>query len=57
MWCTVRTWKRAKDLMLMLGLNEIPNHLALAYRVHCCGHLLIRGCHVLKSAYVFVIDG
>ena len=33
---------RSRDFMLMLGLNEIIDQLAIANSIHWCGHVLRR---------------
>ena len=43
--------KRAKDLMLILGLDESMDRLAIANSVRWCGHVLrIEDGHVLRRA-------
>ena len=39
-------------MMLMLGLNETMEQLAMTNSVHWCGHMLRReDCHVLQSSF------
>ena len=40
---------RAKDLVLMLGLNKTIDHLAIANSFHWYGHALREDGHVLKA--------
>ena len=50
--------KRSTDLMLMLGLDETIDQLAMANGVRWYGHVLRReDGHVLISALDFEIDG
>ena len=49
---------RVKDLMLMLGLNETIDQLAMANSVRCYGHVLRReDGHVLRRALDFEVEG
>ena len=44
--------------MLILVLNETIDQVAMAYSVHCYGHVLRREqCHVLGRALDFEIEG
>ena len=50
--------KRSEDFMLMLGLNETMDRLAMANSVHCNGHVLrMEGGNVLRRALVFAVEG
>ena len=50
--------KRSMDLMLMLGLNQTIDQLAMANIVWCYGHVLRReDGHVLRSALDFEVEG
>ena len=50
--------KRPMNLMLILGLNETMDQLAMANRVHWYGHVLRReDGHFLKWALDFEVDG
>ena len=42
MWSTPQRWKKAKDLMLMLGLNKTVDLFAMVNSVHWYGHVLRR---------------
>ena len=49
---------RAKDLTLMLGLNETTDQLAMANSVRCYDHVLMReDGHVSRRALDFEGDG
>ena len=49
--------KRYTGLMLMLGLNETIDHLAMVSHVHWCGHVLRReDGHVLGRALDLEVD-
>ena len=49
--------KRSKDLMLMLGLNETIDQLAMSNSVRWYGHVLRReDSHVLRRVLHFVIE-
>ena len=49
--------ERSKDLMLVLGLSETIDQLAMANSVHWYGHVLRReDGHVLRRALCFEID-
>ena len=49
---------RAKNLMLMMGLNETMDRLAMANNVHWYGHVLRRDDgHVLRGLLDFEVDG
>ena len=44
------TEQRAKDLMLILGLNEAMHQLAMASNVRFCGHVFrMEDSHVLRG--------
>ena len=50
--------KRSKDLILMLGLNETVDQLAIAKSVRWYGHVLRReDGHVLRRAFDFEVEG
>ena len=50
--------KRAMYLMLMLGLNETIDLLAMTNSIHWCGHVLRReDCHVLRMALDIYVEG
>ena len=58
--CGVQTKgrKRSKDLILMLGLNETAEQLAMANSVCWYGHVLRReDGHVLRRALGFEVEG
>ena len=49
--------KISKDLMLMLGLNESIDQLAMANSVHWYGHVLWReDGHILRRAFDFEVE-
>ena len=49
--------KRARDMMLMLGLNEIVDQLAMASSAHWYGYALkMKGAHVLRRALDFEVE-
>ena len=45
--------KRSKEFMLMFGLNETIDQLAMANSVHWYGHVLRRGWSCLKKIIRF----
>ena len=50
--------KRAKDLILMLGLNRTIDLLAMANNVHWYDHVLRReDGHILRRALDFEVEG
>ena len=50
--------QRAKNLILMLCLNETMDHLAVSNSVHWYGHVLRReDCHVFRMALEFEVEG
>ena len=50
MWNTAQRKKKAKYLMLMLGLNETIDQLAMGNSGHWCGHVFImEDGHVLRA--------
>ena len=50
--------KSSMDLMLMFGLNETIDHLAMANSVHWDGHVLRReDGHVIRRALDFEVEG
>ena len=55
----LRERQRAKDLMLMLDLNEVINLLAMAESVHWYYHCVLRmeSSHVLRRALDFEVEG
>ena len=58
--CTVqlKDRKKLKDLMLMLGLNQGRDQLAMANSVCCYGHILrMEDVHVFRRALDFEVDG
>ena len=49
--------KEAKDLMLVLCLNEAIDQLAMANNVHCCDHVLWRyDGHILRRVLRFALE-
>ena len=62
MGATCRVWlkdrKRSTDLMLMFGLNETIDQLAMVNNVYWFGHVLkIKDGHALRRALGFEADG
>ena len=56
--CGVHLKDRTADLMLMLGLNETIDQLAIASSVHWYGHALrIEDGHVLRKALDLEVEG
>ena len=48
----------AKDIMLMLGLNETIDQLTMANSVHWYSHVLRReDGHVSRGHYIFEVEG
>ena len=58
MWSTAQNRKRYTDLMLMLGLKEAIDQLAMANSVRWHCHMLRReDGHVLRKALYFEVEG
>ena len=57
-WSTIKRFKKVKDLMLMLCLNEIIDQLAIANSVCWYGHMLRReDGHVLRRTLDLEVEG
>ena len=58
MWSTAQDRKRSTDLIFMLRLSEIIDHLAMANIERWHGHVLWReDGHVLRRALYFEVKG
>ena len=58
MWSMAQRQKRSKDLMLISGLNDSIDQLAMANSVHWYGHVLRReDGNVLRRALDFQVKG
>ena len=57
-WKTAKNIKRSKDVVLMLGLNESIDNLAMAYRVHWyCDVFRRKDGHALRMAIDYEVEG
>ena len=57
-WSVAESLKKAKDLMLVFGLNETIDWLAMVNSVHWHGHVLrIDDGHFLRRALVIEVRG